>query len=332
MKPTIICLTPIKNEAWILDTFLQATSLWADYIIIADQLSTDGSREIALKYTKVILIDNNSESFNEPERQKLLIQEARKIPGKRLLITLDADEIFTPNIFESEEWKVMITSEPGTIFKFQLANLRPDFRTFWFEDYFPWGFMDNGVEHDVTDKIHTTRIPLPVDAESIEIKNIKVMHLQYTNWKRMQSKHRWYQCYEHVTFLEKSPVSIFRLYHHMYALNKNQINEIPKSWFVDYKNYGINIENFKDSEVYWWDEKVIEYFDQYGTDYFQKLYIWNINWNRIAKIIGRENVNYHDPRTLFDKLYQFFLIHTQKNKDVYLIRKTTNLLRKILSY
>ncbi|MDR1737564.1 MAG: hypothetical protein LBR66_01915 [Candidatus Symbiothrix sp.] len=28
MKPAIICLTPVKNEAWILDRFLTAASLW----------------------------------------------------------------------------------------------------------------------------------------------------------------------------------------------------------------------------------------------------------------------------------------------------------------
>lgn len=72
MRPIVICLTPIRNESWILDMFLKATSLWADHIILADQMSTDGSREIAKKNSKVILIDNNSETFNEPERQRLL--------------------------------------------------------------------------------------------------------------------------------------------------------------------------------------------------------------------------------------------------------------------
>ena len=45
-KPLLVVLTPVFNEAWILPAFLKATSLWADYIIIADQMSTDGSREI----------------------------------------------------------------------------------------------------------------------------------------------------------------------------------------------------------------------------------------------------------------------------------------------
>ena len=76
-KPFLICLTPVKNEAWILHAFLKATSLWADYIIIADQMSTDGSREIALSYPKVILIDNDNQEFNEVERQKMLIDKAR---------------------------------------------------------------------------------------------------------------------------------------------------------------------------------------------------------------------------------------------------------------
>ena len=46
-KPLHVVMTPVRNEAWVLRAFLEATSLWADYIIIADQMSTDGSREIA---------------------------------------------------------------------------------------------------------------------------------------------------------------------------------------------------------------------------------------------------------------------------------------------
>src|ERR1041384_653068 len=85
-RPTIICLTPVKNEAWILDRFIQCASVWADHIVIADQGSTDGSREIASKYRKVTLIDNSSPTYNESERQKTLLSAARRFPGPRLLI------------------------------------------------------------------------------------------------------------------------------------------------------------------------------------------------------------------------------------------------------
>jgi len=80
-KPTVICLTPIKNESWILDRFIQCASLWADHIIIADQQSTDESRVIAGRYSKVTLIENSSATYSEKERQQLLLEAARKIPG-----------------------------------------------------------------------------------------------------------------------------------------------------------------------------------------------------------------------------------------------------------
>ena len=40
-KPLQVVMTPVRNEAWVLKAFLEATSLWADYIIVADQMSTD---------------------------------------------------------------------------------------------------------------------------------------------------------------------------------------------------------------------------------------------------------------------------------------------------
>ena len=67
-QPKIICLTPVRNEAWILKAFLSATSLWADIIIIADQMSTDGSREIARQFPKVKLLENNRSDIQKPVR------------------------------------------------------------------------------------------------------------------------------------------------------------------------------------------------------------------------------------------------------------------------
>src|SRR5579872_3256170 len=92
--PTIICLTPVRNEAWILERFLQCASLWADHIVVADQCSDDDSCEIALRHPKVTLIRNPSPAYDEGARQRLLIDAARRLPaeGRRMLIAIDADE------------------------------------------------------------------------------------------------------------------------------------------------------------------------------------------------------------------------------------------------
>ena len=332
MTPTIICLTPVRNEAWILDRFLQATSLWADYIIIADQMSTDGSREIALKYPKVILVDNNSSSYDEAERQRLLISEARKIAGPRLLITLDADEIFTPNVLNSEEWKAMLTAEPGTIFKFQWANLRPDFKTFWYGYSFPWGYMDDGHEHNTNNKMHNYRIPMPLKpVATVEINSIKVMHFQFTDWQRMESKHRWYQLMEVNTYPEKSKLEIYRQYNHMYASQKYL--EMPSEWFSDYKKWQIDLEKQVVNKKIWFDQESLKLIRQFGAKKYRKLAIWNANWKEIATLWGEKEVKiYKDPRTLLDRMIQFWLIKTRKVQHRRFFRRLDNQIKRIFKY
>lgn len=331
IKPTIICLTPVRNEAWILDRFLQATSLWADYIIIADQMSTDGSREIARKYPKVILVDNNTEEFNEPERQRLLISEARKIEGPRLLITLDADEIFTPNMLDSEEWNTMLTAEPGTIFKFQWANLRPDFKTFWYGYYFPWGYMDDGHEHTENNKIHSGRIPLPVNHPIVEIKDVKVMHFQFTDWKRMESKHRWYQCMEVINYPQKSAIEIYRQYHHMDVIDDSLLNQIPSEWMKFYERNGINLVVNKSDLFYWFDQNTIKYFIEHGLYCFRKVCIWDVNWTQISIHLEINN-KFNDPRNLKDKFIHFWLKKTQTFQHKKIVRRFDRFLIYNLHY
>ena len=145
---SVICLTPVKNESWILEKFLTATSLWADHIILADQNSDDGSREIAKKFPKVILLTNNGIGFNEFERQTLLINEARKIPGKKLLISLDADEILSGNFANSSEWNKIKQAPIGTVVKMRKANILPNLTKYWLSDFLVTGLMDDGTPYN----------------------------------------------------------------------------------------------------------------------------------------------------------------------------------------
>jgi hypothetical protein len=324
-KTTVICLTPIKNEAWILDRFLKCASLWADQIIIADQSSDDGSREIALSYPKVTLIDNPASTFNEPERQKLLLEEARKTPGPRLLIALDADEIFTANFKDSPEWNNILTANPGTIFKFQLVNIHPDLQSYWSPQWnFALGFMDDGSVH-IGDKIHSTRIPFPIGAPEIILKEIKVMHYQFTDWERMESKHRWYQCWERLNNPKRRPIDIYRQYHHMYAINSSELQKLLPEWFSGYQHQGIDMFSVNRQEFYRWDKEVLDYFNEYGTAKFKREAIWDVDWLEIAKKISSKpsGTDVHDPRNDIEKRIHSWLKKTQpyaSNLDIKLIQ------------
>ena len=106
-RPIHIVMTPTRNEAWVIRAFLECNGLWADYIIIADQMSTDGTREIIAEYQErwntvlttpstvhrtqytvhnmhqcqLIMIDNTNPEFNEAERQSMLVAEEIRCYG-----------------------------------------------------------------------------------------------------------------------------------------------------------------------------------------------------------------------------------------------------------
>lgn len=317
----IICLTPIKNEEWILEKFLSAASLWADHIIVADQMSDDSSREIAKKFDKVLLIENNSKEFNEPERQKLLINEARKIQGPKVLIALDADEFLTGNFYKSPELETIKKAKAGTIIKFQWINVKDDMEKGWIPNQeMPFGYVDDGAEH-IGQRIHSARIPMPEQANIILLKDIKVMHYMYTDWERMKSKHRWYEAWEYI-INKRNYISIYRMYHHMYAIDNQELIDLKKEWFEIYYENKIDVTSINRAGMFRWDKDVAEYIYTYGSKKLKKIDIWEKDWIKFASENGysdEELYKFRDPRNIIDILIFRWLEKTQiKSKKLWI--------------
>jgi hypothetical protein len=326
-KPKVICLTPIKNESWILKKFLETTSFWADYIIIADQNSNDGSVEIAKMFPKVILINNSSSSFNEPERQKILIEEARKINGKKILIALDADESLTADSVGSLEWDIIKNLEIGTVIKFDWVNLLPQKNKYWLApDKMSFGFVDDGSEHTGS-VIHSPRVPIPKNSKEYFPKSIKVMHFQYADWERMKSKHRWYQCWEHINNPERSIIGIYRQYHHMYSIKKNKFKFIPDEWLEYYKKNGVNYGGIVSESFYYWDCEVITMLNKFGLNFFSKIDIWDVDWKDIAKKCGYNTIFIKNPRKKSEIIIFWWLKNTQYYSNSIIIKIIDRLLK-----
>lgn len=299
-KPLVICLTPVKNEAWILDRFIQCASLWADHIIIADQMSTDGSREIALKYPKVVLVDNPIVGdFDEYRMRNILFEKGREFNGEKVFIVLDADEILSNDFLESKDWMNIKSAKKGDYFSIDLINLEPNLEYYWQASRLNRIYIDDGTPYKA-DIIHTAHIPISPNGTYKHLSKTKIIHYQYTDWQRMQSKHRWYQCYELLTRTHLHPISIFRIYHHMYGLPISQFQPLNPEWFDFYEKKGINMFSITKESSYYWDKKVEEYFEKYGTQYFTSLNIWE-NATR----------NYPDPRNSMQKMLHRYLLWSQ---------------------
>lgn len=312
VRPKIVCLTPIKNEDWILESFLRCTSTWADHIIVADQMSDDASRQIANSFEKVTLIDNNSVTFNEPERQALLINEARKIPGPKVFVALDADEFFHADFIGSEQWEAMIAAAPGTVFNLQWACVRPGKQHYYvFPAEFPLVYVDDGYEHQGKE-IHSPRLPLPPETPRVSL-GVKTLHLSTIDIDRFRSKNRWYMTWE---FLNQNgdgrTYEIYRFYHYEFFITASRIKPLPAEWVEGYKP-AADALSFKSQKYYRWDSIMLDFLIEHGPERFCKLAIWDTDWEEMHRELrGSEPPrSLKDPRAPLDKAIHGWLERTQ---------------------
>ena len=320
MKPTVICLTPIKDEAWILERFLSCASVWADVIIVADQNSSDDSAEIVRRFPKVRLIHNSGGSYDEAFRQRLLLGEARKIDGPKLLLALDADEFFTADGLESAEWDAMLKAAPGTVMHFDWIQVAPGFDYGWEQTLTPVGFMDDGSGHSGR-KLHSARIPIPECAPQLRLEGIKLLHYHYVDWGRMRSKVRWYQCWERIHKTDGRPLELFRRYHPMLTAKKNRI-PLEAGWLEGYEKQGIDMRSVRFTGSYPWDSQIAVMFREHGTRAFARLHIWDYSW----ELLQSNGDDFQDPRSWFEKLVNIYLIKSQPRRDHRVIRKLDHIL------
>ena len=311
--PVLFCLTPVKNEAWILDRFLACASLWADHIVVADQGSTDGSVEIARSYPKVTLVHNASPGYDEGARQRLLIETARSIPaqGPRILLALDADEFLSANWTESPEWKGVLAASPGTGLTFNWMNVAPEVTRGWpSPEPIPFGFVDDGAPHE-GDTIHSRRLPMPEGAPVVHLQDLVILHYQYTDWARMRSKQRWYQCWERLRYPAKRPITLYRQYHHMDAAIR-AARPLRSEWLAGYEEAGIDMRTVESAPYYWWDEELVELFNAHGAEHFRRLDVWDVEWDVLRRQMGYVSFgSLSDPRSTSERVVHRWLGRTQ---------------------
>lgn len=323
-RPLLICLTATRNYGWITKAFLEANTKWADYIIIVDQMSEDGTREMASQYDNVIILDNHDLSYSETKRCVMALDRARQIKGDKILVGLDIDEILPSNVINTSDWEKIINSAPGEMFCLSWANILPDKKNYYTPRLFNgdpfWMyriFHDDGITqynnegHDM----HTHHLPYNYKGKEYKVTDFSIIHFGEFNFNWNFVKQRYYQIVDYDKN-HRTATQLDRMYNK--KTDKDiTTQKIEKEWL----GYDFNIFDLIDIDsrpyfIRYMKEKISEN----GINRYSKLNIWD------TTILNYLNIQ--DPRNHSIKLFHKYLNKSRNNRS-FVVRGVDKILKLI---
>ncbi len=274
----IIALLPVKNEGWILPTYLSSVKKIVDKIISIDDGSTDNSKKI-LQNAGALVYENKKivkSGWAEHSIRQKLLQLGREHGGTHF-ICLDADEIFSENFIKNGRQSIK-NLKPGQKLFFRWVNLWKSTQEYR-NDSSPFGKVikdfifcdDKNSLHDYA-FLGVGRTPGKASPEKSIFwpeKEGVIIHFQFSAWKMTQLKQAWYRCSE----LIKADRNVKRI-NNTYAISLDnptaKLSPIPPKW-LDGIELPKNIP-----QTSWHLDKILDWFDEYGIEFFEPLQIWHI--------------------------------------------------------
>lgn len=286
----IIALVPVKNEGWVLPTYLSSVSKIADEIIAIDDGSTDNSVEI-LKNAGATVIFTSPELrkekiVNMSTRRKLLLGEGRKRGGTHF-IWLDADEAFTSEFIHkgkeiiselkpgekiSMQWILLFGSQCEQRVDGVWNNLYKDFIVY---DQGDMDFDNKYISEARTEGKASNLI-------KIDPRDGAVLHFHLFNIQKSEAKQAYYRCLELLKG-ERGAKKINSSYS-ITSLKWVVTKPLDREKFE-----GLILPSPDFEKKDWHIQSIIDWFDQYGILFFEPLEIWHIQElkEEFIKRVGR---------------------------------------------
>jgi hypothetical protein len=222
----LICIMPVRNEAWVLGMTARAVLQWCDELVILDHASTDNSRAIAADVEaefpeRVSILIENDPTWREMAHRQRLLEFARRRGATRIAL-VDADEILTANLVSGI--RGLIEQFPAhAVLQIPWLALRGSINRVHVSG--PWAHGQNvsTAFKDAPD-LHWTsatrggydfhhRHPMGrplIPSCPIPNRHQGLMHLQFVSGRRLRAKQYLYQLTERLRWPDREPVGAVR--------------------------------------------------------------------------------------------------------------------------
>lgn len=288
----IITLTHVKNDVWCIEKAIQHLRLWADVVIVADENSDDGSREIYQRckaYPNVHIIENRPKfNFNTPDLRNYMLSLAREYDGNNLIFEIHADEIMSAKILDKDVRAQLLSSvRPRSAIMMPWTTLwkhpmlyRAD-KSIWSKTRSWFGYYDDRSANFEGAYFHGSRVPEKYLTNRLDIDFLQVLHYQFVNIGYERSKQALYHIYERNHFPKENIEYINKKYAIAFDERDILVAPLESCHAQPWIDRGIKIdEEFPEQMFNWRDVEVLRNFKRHGIDRYQELNIWYIDWEK----------------------------------------------------
>lgn len=321
-RPLLIVTSCTRNYGWVTRAFLEGNTRWADYVIIVDQMSTDGTREMCAEYENVVLVDDKDMNYKENIRAKMAFLKGRELAAGRdaIYFALDIDEVMPANWQDTKDGQKILNSAPGDMFELEWANIMPGGKTCTRIGWQYKVFHDNGMDwQDTNIQMHTPLLPYSSwEIEPTRVYDFPLLHFGNYNVRWTQYKYVYYQFLDIQQKRSKSVVSIYRMYHS----NEKDITprtEIQQEWL--YKDTDI-IGSVDIASAPIFIDYIKEIIAKEGVKKFMPIDVWT---DEFCNSIGVT-----DPRSIGWRMMHIYFRSTNKYAKSRLVRTIDIVLKKIV--
>lgn len=284
----VIALVPVKNEAWILRFSLANMSLFSDEIILLDDGSTDGSRDIAAEFENVQVLSYDAEEayVDMSARRNVLLAAGREAGGTHFVF-LDADETFSDLAITTLHSR-MANMKQGETLCFPWISIVDSNGTWGFDPkektlFKDIVYFDNGNDTFAPKALSEDRTPSH-DHHFVPFEEGYILHFQQIAKKRYALKQTWYRVNE---LLEgkRSARRINATYDFTKRSNQKHIEVLSDKFTRAHRQ---DISSDVDGAMY--VERLQRMFDEKGIEHFEALDIWYVPdlQEMFVSIVGRE--------------------------------------------
>ena len=290
----IICIMPVRNEAWILGLSARAVLMWADELIILDHASSDTSGDIIVELWKEYGPRCHGLRDHEPEWQEMkhrqsLLDQART-SGATHIALVDADEVLTGNLLPTIREDIL--SAPfKTIFQLPWIQLRGGITEYhsygtWAEQNVSFAFVDRPEYHwaqrDGYDFHHRHPMgPQMPPFRPIPRKRGGLMHLQMASERRLKAKQALYKMTEVLRWPGRSTAEELNNQYNVAVYGQPTwrrdpfvMSKCPKDWWAPYEHLMQYLKIHL--EPIWQEDEARRLWAEHGPEKFHGLDLYGV--------------------------------------------------------